>query len=350
MRVMFVHQFSRLTPAQIGMGFAWIGALIYAASNSIAAMLVDIGAASAMAGGRNAITFTNLFFLGSLISLIPLVVLFRGDWTRENLRQLTTRDWTLLSVSALLSSAVTPGLFFFALEQTSVTSVVLISRIEPPLFLLAAGLVFKEHVAPKALIAGLIALIGAVWIMGLRDPAGLGVIGVGELAAALATLSYITSALVARRALKAIPMGIFSIYRTAAGTLIYFLLISVLQGPEEFQDLLSPILLTWIWLYALPVVVIGQLAWFFALKYARSGDMALASSFSPLAAIIFAMLLLGENPGPGLLPGGALILLAICIGRIRGPLLPDITALRRWWSAALLPRAGAGHGATAPVT
>ena len=316
--------FSKISPAQIGLGFAWVGVLIYASSNSIATLLVDIGAANPVAGGRNAITFTNLLFLGSLISIIPMVALFRGDWTSANLRRLSHQDWGLLTLSAVLSSALTPGLFFFALEHSSVTSVVLVSRIEPPLFLLAAGIFLKERVNPQAFTAGIVALFGAMLVISLRGSNSDCNLGLGEIAAFFGTFSYIASAIVARRALKAIPMGIFSIYRTAVGTVIYFLLICILQGPQQFQDILSPVLLKWIWVYALVVFVVGQLAWFFALKYARSGDVALASSFSPVAGILVAMALLGENPGPGLIPGGALIMLAIWIGQTKRPILSEL--------------------------
>ena len=328
MRTNIQNQINKITAAQIGMGFAWLGVMIYAASNSVATLLVDIGAANPVADGRNAITFTNLLFLGSLISLIPMTLLFRRDWNRANLRRLSRDDWALLTVSAFLSSALTPGLFFYALEHSSVTSVVLISRIEPPLFLLAAGIFLKERVDPRAFGAGLIALFGAMLMISLRGSSAHCNFDLGEIAAFAATLSYIASAIVARRALRSIPMGIFSIFRSGVGTVIYFLLISALQGPQQFQDIFSTVLLQWIWVYAIPVIVIGQLAWFFALKYARSGDMALASSFSPIAGIFFAMLLLGENPGPGLLPGSALILLAIGIGQMKEPVLPR---MRRVW-------------------
>ena len=330
MRTNIQNCFGKITPAGIGLAFAWIGILIYASSNSIATLLVDIGKANPVAEGRNAITFTNLLFLGSLISLVPMICLFRADWTRANLRRLSRRDWAMLTLSAFLSSALTPGLFFFALEQSSVTNVVLVSRIEPPLFLLAAGVFLKERIDIRAFGAGVVALFGAMLMISLRESGNLCVLGVGEIAAVAATLSYIASAIVARRALKAIPMGIFSIFRTAAGTMIYFALVCALQGPQQFQDILSPVLLKWIWVYAVIVFVVGQLSWFFALKYARSGDMALASSFSPVAGLIFAVLLLGENPGAGLLPGGALILLAICIGQMKTPALPR---LARAWRA-----------------
>ncbi len=303
--------------ATIGLGFAWVGVMIYAASNSIATLLVDIGAANPVEGGRNAITFANLLFLGSLVSLVPMIALFCGDWTRSNLAALTRKDWGFLTLSAFLSSALTPGLFFFALAHSNVTNVVLVSRIEPPLFLLAAGLFLRERIDPRAFAAGLIALVGAVLMISLSGEGETAVFDIGEIAAAFATLSYIASAIVARRALKRIPMGIFSIYRTALGAAMYFSLISVLEGPEQFQDLFSPVLLSWIWVYAIPVVVIGQLAWFFALKYARAGDMSLATAISPLAGIVFAMILLGENPGAGFLPGAALIVMAVCVGHMR---------------------------------
>ncbi|WP_317056669.1 DMT family transporter [Roseovarius rhodophyticola] len=168
-----LNKLNDLSPATIGMGFAWVGVMIYAASNSIATLLVDIGSANPVAGGRNAITFTNLLFLGSLISLVPMIAFFRGDWTRTNLRVLSRKDWGFLTLSAFLSSALTPGLFFFALEHSNVTNVVLVSRIEPPLFLLAAAIFLRERINPRAFSAGLVALIGATLMIGLRGAATL---------------------------------------------------------------------------------------------------------------------------------------------------------------------------------
>ena len=110
-------------------------------------------------------------------------------------------------------------------------------------------------------------------------------------------------------------MVIFSIYRCVLGTIIFYFLGLYLYGPGHFQDLLEPIVLKWVWVYAIVVILCGQLAWNFGLKHARSGDISLATSFSPLAAIGLAMLILGEEPGPGLIPGGAIILIAIGIGQ-----------------------------------
>ena len=308
-----------MTNVWFGALLAWVAVMIYASSNSIVALLTDIGEIHPVMG-RNAITVCNLLALGSLISLVPMVIFFHKDWTRENLKKLTRRDWTLLSVSALLSSAITPGLFFFALEHTTVTNVVLIGRIDPPLFILAAAFILKEQFDGWAFLGGIVALIGAVTIIAFKEDSASSSLGIGDLAAFVATLTFITSTIITRVGLKEVPLGIFSIYRTVVGTLIYVGLALYLYGANHFQDLFAPVVLKWIWVYAIIVIIIGQFAWNLGLKYARSGDVALATSFSPLAAITIAMVLLKEDPGAGLIPGGLIILGGIVVaqyGRLR---------------------------------
>ena len=80
----------------MGAGLVWLAVIIYAASNSIVSLLADIGREHPVMG-RNAITLCNLLFLGSLISLIPMVFMFWKDWTLENLRKLSRKDWGVLT-------------------------------------------------------------------------------------------------------------------------------------------------------------------------------------------------------------------------------------------------------------
>jgi len=297
----------------MGAALAWAAVVIFAAGNSIVSLLAEIGAQNRVMG-RNVITFCNLLFVGSLMSIVPMGFMFWREWTLENLRRLTRFNWMILTLSAFLSSALTPGLFFYALEHTTVTNVVLVGRIEPPLFVLAAWLILREEFEPWAFVAGLVALFGAVLMLWLNAGGGFE-IGKGEIGALLATFSYIASTLVARTGLRGIPLGIYAIYRTVVGTIFYFFLAIYLFGPMHFQDVFHPLVWEYVWIYALIVVIGGQFAWALGLKYARSGDVSLATSFSPLAAILIAMVLLGEDPGPGLLPGGAIILLAIALGQ-----------------------------------
>ncbi|MFD1160020.1 DMT family transporter [Roseovarius aestuarii] len=308
------QQNTGMSKAMMGTLLVWLAVIVYASSNSIVSLLADIGRQNTVMG-RNAVSLCNLLFLGSLISLVPMVFMFYGDWTRENLRKLSRKDWGVLTLSAFLSSALTPALFFIALDYTSVTNVVLIGRIEPPLFLLATFFFLKEKLDPWAFAAGLIALVGAVVIIALKGDGAAFTLGKGEVATIFATLSFIASTLVTRVGLQGIPLGIFSIYRTVLGTIIYYFLALYLYGPNHFQDLFQPIVLKYVWVYAIIVIIIGQFAWNLGLKHARSGDVSLATSFSPLAALVIAMVLLGEDPGKGLIPGGLIILAAIAVGQ-----------------------------------
>jgi len=298
----------------LGAALVWVAVIVYASSNSIVSLLADIGRQNPVMG-RNAISLCNLLFLGSLISLVPMVFMFHKDWTRENIRALGRKDWIVLTVSAVLSSAVTPALFFIALDYTTVTNVVLIGRIEPPLFLLATLFFLGERLDPWAFAAGIIALLGAVVMIVMKGGDAAFTLGKGEIATVFATLSFIASTIVTRIGLKGVPLGIFSIYRTVLGTIIYYFLALYLYGPNHFQDVFEPVVLKWVWVYAIIVIIVGQFSWNLGLKHARSGDVSLATSFSPLAALVIAMLLLGEDPGPGLIPGGVIILLAIAVGQ-----------------------------------
>ncbi|MEO3416233.1 DMT family transporter [Roseovarius sp. CAU 1744] len=304
-----------LSPAQVGLICTWGAMILYAASNSIVSLLVSIGETMPVADGRNAITYMNLLLLGSLLSIVPLVILFRHELQPAVFRQMTRRNWGYLVLSSFFSSAVTPGLFFYALAHTSVTNIVLVTRVEPPLFLLATWLILNERFSSRAMCAGLVALSGAVVMIGMREGAGLDALGKGEWATLAATLSYITSALITRRSLQEIPIGLFSVGRTILGSAIYFALVCAIVGPDAFRDIFAPVLWSWIWLYVGTVIVLAQIAWNIALKHARSETLTLANSFSPLAAILIAMALLGEVPGPGFVPGAALILFSILLSR-----------------------------------
>ncbi|MEL7259390.1 MAG: DMT family transporter, partial [Pseudomonadota bacterium] len=311
--------FARIPLGVLAVFAAWGAVIVYAASNPIVTQLVRIGEANLIDGTRNAITFTNLFVLASLISLVPLALLNKRDLTKENTKNLTRRQWIFLSVSALLSSALTPGLFFYALEHTTVTNMVLVGRIEPLVFILATWVFLRERLNIWAFIAGLVAMLGALVILGFGQEASI-TLGKGELATLGATLTYTASSLVARVGLKQIPFGLFIVFRTVIGTTLYFGFTAYMFGFDSYRDLFAPILLSWVWVYVGIVIILGQLLWGFALKHASAGDMSMATSFSPLIAIMIAMVLLGEDPGAGLIPGAAIMLFAIILGQC-GPSL-----------------------------
>ena len=221
-----------------------------------------------------------------------------------------------MSISAVLSSALTPSLYFYALDFSSVTNIVLIGRIEPPLMLILSAVVLKEVFDRWAFAGAAIALIGAVVMITMRNnTGGEFTFGKGELAALFAVMSFITSTLLTKAKLKEIPFGIFTIYRTILGTIIYFTVAMYLYGAHHFEDVFAPVVLKWTLVYAFIVIIGGQFAFNLALKTAKTGDMSLATSFSPVAAITIATLLVGEDPGDGLYIGGSIIIAGILLAQ-----------------------------------
>ena len=66
------------------------------------------------------------------------------------------------------------------------------------------------------------------------------------------------------------------------------------------------------------IVAGGQTLFLLGVRNARGQDVALAQSFSPIAAVTFAFLILGEVPGNPVPIGGSIILLGIFVAQAAG--------------------------------
>jgi drug/metabolite transporter (DMT)-like permease len=273
-----------------GPAFLWVSILVFAASSSIVRILSDLGAMNPI-DGRNAITFCNLLFAGNACALAVLYAIYHRQWTLQTLRRLSRSDWLNLLLLSLLTSCIAPWFFFIAIENTMVTSVVLVSQIETPLLLVLSWLVFKDRIGPWAIVGAALSLSGVALTVLLQTPSDGLMIGKGELSAAGAAVVYALSTIIARPLLKHIPIGIFSV-----------------------QDVASPFLWQWMLVYGGIIVVGGQLAWFTGLKSARSIDISLATSATPIAGVLGAYLILGEQPMTAHYVGGAVLMIGIAVG------------------------------------
>ncbi len=309
-----------------GPALVWASILIFAASNSVVLLLTDLGAMHPIEG-RNAISFCNLLFVGNLCACATLVAIFRKSWTRENLMALSAVDWVSLMMLSILSSAIAPALIYLALEKTTVTNVLLMGRIEPTLMLLLAVVLFKEKVDRWAVSGIVITVIGALAIFALQYRGNPMAFGLGELQAALAAVSWVAATLLSKRFLHRVPLGIFSVFRTAVGTVVFFALAIYLFGAEHFQDAFSPFLWKWMLVYGTVIVVAGQLCWFKGIATTNASQISRANSFVPVAGVIFAVLLLGESPNMAVLVGGAIIVLGIVVAQL-GPVVERRVAAR----------------------
>ncbi|NEP52158.1 MAG: DMT family transporter, partial [Moorea sp. SIO3C2] len=108
----------------------------------------------------------------------------------------------------------------------------------------------------------------------------------------------------------------FTVFRTATGTVIFFVVVIKLFGADHFMDVFSPFVWQWMLLYGAVIVVGGQLCWFKGLKTTTASDVSLASSFSPVAGILAAYLILSEVPTIAQYIGGAVIICGIVLNQI----------------------------------
>jgi len=272
--------------------------------------------------GRNPISFCNVLFVGNLCALLALVVIYGKEWNPSSLSRLSVGDWISLVAVATLSGSLAPAMFFFALEQTAVNNVVLIGRIEPPITLALSVLILKARVNKQIVIGAVLAFVGVILTIilpkGDRTMMTMGgfSIGQGELMTAIGAIALAISSIISKIKLNTIPLGIFTIFRTAVGTLIFFSLTVKLYGIRHFMDVLTPIVWQWMLLYGVVIVVGGQLAWFKGLKSTGAADVSLASSISPIAGIIFAFVILGEIPALAHYVGGGVIILGIIFNQL----------------------------------
>ena len=310
------------TESQKGKIYLWLAILIFGAASAVVAKLVMIGE-SAHLDGRNPIAFCNLLFAGNVVAGVTLLAIFHSDWKLSKLKELTPKQWLIQLVLAGTSGALAPSLMFRAIEQTSVTNIVLIETIEIPLGLFLAWLLFREKSSWSAVIGALLALIGVattLWLeMGqpgemMQQGQMRGGIGRGEIYAITGTFLLVLGAELGRKQLQSIPLGVFSVFRNVVGSIIFFFFVLIMLGPGHFMDLFRPVLWGWMLLYGGIIVVGGQLSWFSGIKRVTPADISLASAFSPIAGVIFAYLILREIPMTAQIIGGAVILCGIGVG------------------------------------
>jgi drug/metabolite transporter (DMT)-like permease len=180
----------------------------------------------------------------------------------------------------------------------------------------------REQVTRWEIIGAFMAFIGVILTILLQAPGmtiinmqGTGV-GLGEILAAVATVISVVLTIIIKLSLSHIPIGIFSIFRTALGTVIFFFTALILYGKDHFIDVFSPFLWQWMLVYAAVIVVLGQLFWLKGLRASTVSAASLTGSFTPIVSILAAYLILGEVPTLAQYIGGSLIIFGIFLSQV----------------------------------
>ena len=302
--------------------YLWIGTLVSAASSALTRKLNLIGH-DHLIDGRNPISLCNILFVGNLFALIVMVSLFSKDWKWEEVKKIRSRDWLSLSVIGLISGALVPALVFTALDQTNVTNVVIIGRLEVPISLAFNIFILGIQINRYTFFGAIASLIGVIvtaflsphTVAAMMSSESFGM-GQGELLVGISAILLAIANLLTRIYLKTVPLGILSVVRTGVGTIVFFIMAQVLYGPHHFIDVFSPFLWRWVMIYSLIIVVIGQLCSFNAQKKSTFAELTLATAIHPMVSILMAFIILGEFPKIPQFVGGGILLVGVILSAI----------------------------------
>jgi len=304
-----------------GQVYLWIATILFATSNSVAQKLTDVGTQH-LIDGRNPISPCNVLFVSNLCALFVLMPLFGKQLNRTTFQSISRQDWSVLLVVSVLSGAIAPALLFTALSQTSVSNVILVGRIEPPMILVLSVWLLHSRLNRWEIVGSLVSFVGVVFTITLQHsvdqslPMGLISLGNGELLTILGTAAAAIGTVISKARLGHIPLGLYTLVRLVIGTIIFFILAIILYGAEHFRDVMAPVLWQWMLLYGIVIVAIGHLCWFRGLRTSTTSEAALVNSFNPVAGIAAAYFILGEQPQVAHYVGGSIILLGLLLNQI----------------------------------
>jgi drug/metabolite transporter (DMT)-like permease len=259
------------------------------------------------------LTVTCLRF-GAGAMLLLLLLVWRGDARRLPDR----RAWPALVLLGLLGVTLFGALMTVGLQWTGAAEGMLIQGLSPLFTLAFAALFAGEVVRRWQVVGGLTAFGGlAALLLGeLANWSGGSLRLLGDVTLLGSSLCWAAYNVSVRLTAGRVNLGESSAYALLIGTALLapFALLEPTRTP-----LLSVGLWTWISLVYLAVVstCLAYIWWNDGIRKIGAGRTAMFTFVGPVAAMLSAIPLLGEWPGPSQLAGGALILAGLYLANRR---------------------------------
>jgi drug/metabolite transporter (DMT)-like permease len=219
------------------------------------------------------------------------------------------RDWPMLLALGVLGVTAFGALYTSGLQWTGAAEGTLIHGISPLVTLLLAALLLGEPIRRPQVLGGLVAFGGlAVLLLGGAAAWGAGEHRLlGDLLMLGAALSWSGYSIVVRMAAQRFGLS----ETTAYSVLVGAILLTPLALAEPARTPLPEVgLLTWLAIAYLALVssCFAYLWWNDGVRTIGAGRASVFTFVVPIAAMLSAIPILGEWPGPVQLAGGALIL------------------------------------------
>jgi drug/metabolite transporter (DMT)-like permease len=302
-----------------GQAYLWIAILIFGASSSVTRKLTEVGATQFM-NGHNPISLCNVLFVGNVCALGLMLLVYRHQLTAENFGKISKVEWINLTIVAILSGAIAPAAIFRALALSPVNNIILLGRLEVPLIIILSRIVLQERLNRYQKIGAFVVLVGiVVAVIGDRSDlvkSGL-MIGTGEILTITAAVVSAIATLINKQKLSDIPVGIYGIFRTGLGSIVFFISAIILYGSGHFAEMFSPFLWQWMLVYGGMIVVVGQSLW---IKGSRESSLTVAtivSCFHPIAGMLFAYWILAEVPMMQQVIGSVILLSGLLLSQVK---------------------------------
>lgn len=251
------------------------------------------------------------FGLGGLLLLAVLV--WRGD-----VRTVPSRgSWLPLGLLGVLGVTTFGALYTIGLQWTGAAEGTLIQGISPLLTLLLAALLVGEPVRRGQLLGGLVAFAGlAVLLLGGTATWGGDDRLLGDLVVFGACLCWTGYNVTVRLMAGRLRLGESSAYAILVGTA---LLVPLAVVEPVRVPLARVSLTTWLAVGYLAVVstCLAYIWWNDGIRKLGAGRASMFSFVGPVAAMLSAVPLLGEWPGPAQVVGGTLILGGLFVANSR---------------------------------
>lgn len=271
--------------------FLGIATILFALASPMIKLLVQQGGIDGLQYNR-AVSFCNVLFVGNLCAGLIVLFVFKPRPILADLRKTDRRTQMLLCLSSLIAF-IYPALIFTALEITSVTNVVLLSRCEVVIFVLLSMFFYKIKLNVYQHIGYFIITFSTVLLTLVNDNF---MFSKGDILILVAAVFFAITSIINKELLRHTSVKAFLFVRNFTSSLLFFIIAVKLFGWHHFSDAFRGDLLFIMLFYALIIIVLGQFLWFTNTPRVSFSTITWLLIFNPFLTIIFAWLLLGEVP------------------------------------------------------
>ncbi|MFF2481715.1 DMT family transporter [Paenibacillus sp. NPDC058071] len=256
-----------------------------------------------------------LSFLRQLFTMGFLFLFYWGGSRKKAMQKPTKAEWLLLLYSSILFTLIQQPAYFIGLENSTAANASLIYAAAPLTTLALEAVFLKTRIRGLKLLGAGLGFAGVLVIVQSGEQSWR--IGTGDLYLLLAMFGFSASTLFTPRLARRLSPLTITTYSSFVGMLL-------MVPPAGGEWLLGGMMLQgglsmWLIIALAGLMNVAAAVWWVrGVAVVGPGTASLFNNLPPFIAILFGLLVLGEQVGVSQFAGGALILLGVFItGRVR---------------------------------